>query len=81
MEIYLLGIGIALLIGFVISKSIKLILKLLINAIIGAIILFLANKILISFGITLNITPINAFLTGVFGIPFVIILLILKLFL
>ena len=81
MEMYLLGIGIALLIGFVISKSIKLIFKLLINAIVGAIILFIANKILISFGIVLNITPISAFLTGIFGIPFVIILLILKLFL
>lgn len=63
-----------LLILKVFKVSLKIILKFAINALVGGIILYAVNYIP---GINLEITWINATLTGIFGIPAVIVILIL----
>ncbi|MDR0841034.1 MAG: pro-sigmaK processing inhibitor BofA family protein [Christensenellaceae bacterium] len=61
------------------SAPIKFIWKLLINAIIGAIVLLVINYLGAGFGISIAITPLTALITGVFGVPGVIVLLVLYL--
>lgn len=80
MELYIIGAIIALLFSAIIFKSIKIVFKVLLNTIIGIIILNFANILLANFGIYLAIRPLTAFLTGAFGVPFVVILVILNLF-
>ncbi|MEG1547826.1 MAG: pro-sigmaK processing inhibitor BofA family protein [Clostridia bacterium] len=59
--------------------TLKVFWKLLINALIGAVILIVVNLIGGFFNFTLDITPLNALITGVFGVPGAIVLIILKL--
>lgn len=80
MELYVVGAIVAILFALIIFKSIKIVVKVILNTIIGAIILYVANILLSSFGIYIAIKPIVAFLTGLLGVPFVIALIILKLF-
>ena len=70
----LILVGIAKILGF----SFKMMIKLLINAVSGAIALFLFNIIGGIFGIGIPITFLNALITGIFGIPGVVFLLILQ---
>ncbi|MBL7576360.1 inhibitor of the pro-sigma K processing machinery [Peptoniphilus asaccharolyticus DSM 20463] len=77
---YIIGAIVALLIATMLFKSIKAVVKVIINTIIGALILYFANIFLGPFGIYIIIKPITAFLTGLLGVPFVIALIILKLF-
>ena len=62
----------------VISAPIKLIFKLLINTIIGFAILFLVNLIGQNFGITIEMNLLHAVIVGIFGIPGVIVLILLQ---
>ena len=62
----------------VISAPIKLIFKLLINTVIGFAILFLVNLIGQNFGITIETTWLHALIVGTFGIPGVIVLILLQ---
>lgn len=57
--------------------SAKILGKLIGNAILGAVILLVFNFIGGLFGLTLSITPLNALLVGVLGVPGVILLLLL----
>ena len=65
----------------IISAPIKLIFKLLINTAVGFALLFLVNLIGSNFGFTLEMNLVNALITGIFGIPGVIVLILIKLFL
>ena len=65
----------------VISAPIRLIFKLLINTIIGFAILFLVNLIGQNFGITIEMNVLHAVIVGIFGIPGVIVLILLQLLL
>lgn len=77
-----LSFFIALIILYVILKvlslPIKIIIKLLVNALIGGIVLFLINLIGASFGLVLDITWLTAVIVGFFGVPGVIIVMILQ---
>ncbi len=68
------ALAILVIILFLFKVSLKLILKIVINALLGAIILYLVNFIP---GVDLPITWINALATGIFGIPAVIVILII----
>lgn len=61
-----------------IALPVKIIIKLMLNALIGGVVLFLINLIGIHFGLILNITWITALIVGFFGVPGVIIVLILQ---
>ena len=62
----------------VISAPIRLIFKLLINTIIGFAILFLVNLIGQNFGITIEMNVLHAVIVGIFGIPGVVVLILLQ---
>ena len=77
---YAVGLVVLILICKVLSAPIKLLGKLLINALVGAVILLLFNFFGGVLGLSIAITPLSAVLTGFFGVPAVIILLVLQLF-
>ena len=62
----------------VISAPIRLIFKLLLNTLFGFVVLFLVNYVGQFFGISLEITAINALITGIFGLPGVVFLILLQ---
>ena len=62
----------------VISAPIRLIFKLLINTVIGFAILFLVNLVGQNFGITLEMNVLHAVIVGIFGVPGVVVLILLK---
>ncbi|MBQ3371873.1 MAG: pro-sigmaK processing inhibitor BofA family protein [Oscillospiraceae bacterium] len=62
----------------IISAPIKLIFKLLINTAIGFGILFLINLIGQNFGFTLEMNLLHALIVGIFGIPGVVVLILLQ---
>ena len=62
----------------VISAPIKLIFKLLINTVIGFAVLYLVNLIGQNFGITIEMNLLHAVIVGIFGIPGVIVLILLQ---
>ena len=73
---------IAMLILFVflkiISVPVKIVIKLMLNALIGGVVLFLLNLIGAQFGLVLDINWLTTLLVGFFGVPGVIIVLILQ---
>ena len=60
------------------SFPLKVLWKLIINAILGAVILFLFNLVGGFLNLSIPINALNALITGVLGIPGVILLLILQ---
>ena len=79
-------IGIVIL--FLAIKLLKWPIKIVINGIIGVVILYVANFIIanlslvgINVSLSLPINPITALIAGFFGVPGVIVLIIIKLFL
>lgn len=77
-------IGIAIL--FLVTKLLKWPFKILINGIAGVIILYVVNFIIAKFNLfginfSLAINPITALIAGFFGIPGVIVLIIIGAFL
>ena len=65
----------------ILSAPIRLIFKLLINTAVGFALLFLVNLIGSYFGFSLEMNLLNALVTGIFGIPGVIVLIFIRLFL
>lgn len=78
----ILGVLVGLFLLFVFGKllviPVKVIGRLLINGIAGAIVLFLINLVGGIFGLNVAITALNALIAGFFGIPGVIVLLLLQ---
>jgi len=73
---------------FLAIKLLKWPIKIVINGIIGVVILYVANFIIanlslvgINVSLSLPINPITALIAGFFGVPGVIVLIIIKLFL
>ncbi|AJH02073.1 MULTISPECIES: pro-sigmaK processing inhibitor BofA family protein [Clostridium] len=73
---------------FLMIRLLKWPIKILINGIIGVVILYLANFIIANLGLiginvnfSLAINPITALIAGFFGVPGVIVLIIIRLFL
>ena len=62
----------------VLGKSVKWIVKLLIHVVSGFVILFLVNVLGGIIGINLELSLINMLITGILGVPGVILLLIIK---
>ena len=62
------------------SKPIKFIFKMLINTGLGFLILFIVNIFGERIGFTLGVSVFNAVMAGVFGVPGVILIILLKLF-
>ena len=63
------------------SWPIKMLVRLLVNGILGAVFLLLVNFVGSGFGISLGINAFTALIAGFFGVPGVIFLIVLKLFL
>lgn len=76
---FAVGLSVLWLVCKLLTVPIKLIWKLVVNAIIGALGLLVLNFIGGLVGLSIPITPISALVTGVFGVPGVILLLIFQL--
>lgn len=79
--VFALAVGISLL-GLllkILKKPLKLVWKLFLHAIMGFIFLFIFNFLAAFVDLSIPITWLNAVITGVLGIPGVILLLILQL--
>ena len=72
------GIIMALLFGNIIFKSLKIVLKIGINIIAGLITLYIFNLFFAGFGLGIIINPFTSFLTGFFGFPAVVAMIIFK---
>ena len=75
---YIIGLLALYIVGMLLVIPIRLLIKLLINGLIGGLVLFLFNLIGGFFGLSLAISPLNAVIVGVLGVPGVILLLLLK---
>lgn len=78
--VYILAVLGVCLIAKIFSAPIKLVIKLLANALIGGIALIIINWIGAFFGFHIDLNFFSALITGALGIPGIIILLILKMF-
>lgn len=72
------ALGLLWLLIKLLKKPIKWAFKLLLNALIGFAGLFLLNYLGSYVGISLGINWLNAVITGVFGVPGVVLLLLIK---
>lgn len=66
---------------FLLIKLLKWPIKIILNGILGVVILYIVNLIGTSFNFSLAINPITALIAGFLGIPGVIVLIIIRLFL
>ena len=78
--VYVLAVLGICLIAKIFSAPIKIIMKLLINALVGGIALIVINFIGGFFGFHIDLNFISALITGALGVPGIIILLILQMF-
>lgn len=86
MDVKMLIVYIACIIGiFIIGKifivPLKVIIKLMLNTVLGAILLYIINIIGASFSFHIGINLITTLVTGILGIPGVILLILLQTFL
>lgn len=72
------ALGLLWLLIKLLKKPIKWAFKLLLNALIGFVGLFLLNYLGSYVGISLGINWLNAVITGVFGVPGIVLLLLIK---
>lgn len=68
-----------LVVAFIAFKIVKGSIKLLINGIVGVVVLWIVNFFGASIGITIGINIVTALVAGIFGIPGVIVMVILNL--
>ena len=61
-----------------VSSSTKEIIKLMINAFVGGVVLFLINLVGAGFGFALNITWLTSLIVGIFGVPGVVLVILLQ---
>ncbi|SHH66102.1 inhibitor of the pro-sigma K processing machinery [Anaerosphaera aminiphila DSM 21120] len=77
---FIIGAILICAIVLIVFKSLSTLFKVILNIIGGAIVLYLFNIIGANFGLVIVINPLTCFLTGFFGLPAVIVLILLKLF-
>jgi len=76
------GLLLLYILGMVLAAPLKLLFKLLLNSAIGFVVLVVLNLVGGAlFHFTLALNPLNAVIVGVFGVPGLVLLIILKLFL
>ncbi len=80
-EQYLLYGLIGIVILFFLVKLLKWPMKIILNGILGVFILYIVNLIGANFNFSLVINPVTALIAGFLGIPGVIVLIIITLFL
>ena len=80
-EQYLIYGIVGIVVLFLLIKLLKWPMKIIINGILGVVILYIVNLIGTSFNFSLAINPITALIAGFLGIPGVIVLIIIRLFL
>lgn len=78
---FVLGIIVLYLSGRLLLAPFKLLLKLGLNAILGAAAIVIINLIGNSFHFMIPLNPLNAMLTGVFGLPGVLLIFLIRLIL
>ena len=78
---FVLGIIVLYISGRLLLAPFKLLLKLGFNSILGAAAIVIINLIGSSFHFTIPLNPLNALLTGVFGLPGVLLIFIIRLIL
>ncbi|WP_235043772.1 pro-sigmaK processing inhibitor BofA family protein [Peptoniphilus mikwangii] len=81
MNMFIIGAILVCLVAMLVFKSISILFKVVINIVIGAVILNIFNLIGVKFGIDIAVNPFTSFLTGFFGTPAVVILILIKIFL
>ncbi len=62
----------------IIAAPVKIIIKLMINAFVGGVVLFLINLVGTGFGFALNITWLTSLIVGIFGVPGVVLVILLQ---
>jgi inhibitor of the pro-sigma K processing machinery len=76
-----LAIGAVYVLGMLLVLPIKFIIKLVVNGIIGAVALIVFNFLGGYIGITIGVNPITALIAGFLGIPGVVLMIFVKIFL
>lgn len=74
----ILGLLLLVLIGRLLLIPMRVVFKLLGNGILGYITLIFFNLIGGIFGLTIQVTPLNSLISGFFGVPGVLVILILQ---
>ena len=77
---FVVGVVLLALVLKIIAFPVKKIIQLVINAIIGGVLLYIINIFGASIGFTLDITWWSALIVGILGVPGVIIVAIIQLF-
>ncbi|MBZ2175040.1 pro-sigmaK processing inhibitor BofA family protein [Schnuerera sp. xch1] len=75
---FLFGLFLLYIVGMLLVIPIKLIIKLVINGVLGGILLLVVNFIGGFIGFSIVINPLTAVIAGIFGIPGVILLILLQ---
>lgn len=78
---YLAGICFLFIFGRIFIVPIKKVLKLVINSVLGGISIFLINLVGANFGFHIGLNILTSILVGILGLPGVVCLVIIKLFL
>lgn len=76
--LYLIGFIVIFLLCRIFIKPIKWALRLILSCVMGTIAMILANKLLFSFGINFSVNPLTSMISGVLGVPGMIMTLILS---
>ena len=75
---FLVALIVLFLVLKIIAVPIKIIIKLMLNALAGGVVLFLINMIGAGFGFVLDINWITSLIVGIFGVPGVILVILLQ---
>lgn len=76
-----LGLVLLYLTGWLLLAPLKFMMKLIVSGLLGAMLLIIVNLVGGLFGIAIAINPLSALIAGYFGLPGVVLLLVLKLML
>lgn len=77
---FIIAIAVLFIVLKILSLPMKLIIKLVVNGLIGGVVIWIINLIGASFGFAITLNWITALVVGILGIPGVIILTIIQLF-
>ena len=75
---FLVALIVLFLVLKIIAAPIKIIIKLMLNALAGGVVLFLINMIGAGVGFVLDINWITSLIVGIFGVPGVILVILLQ---
>ncbi|HHV46268.1 MAG TPA: pro-sigmaK processing inhibitor BofA [Tissierellia bacterium] len=75
---FLFGLFLLYILGMLLVVPIKLLIKLIVNGVLGGILLLIVNFIGSFIGFSIVINPFTAVIAGIFGIPGVILLIVLQ---